>query len=161
MLRLGNLAVNRSLRRAACLAVTALLLPAAGSASDLPPRKAGLWIVTSKDNPFANWSACVDDSKDDVINTDIWTDFAAECEVLHTEKTEKGRTLLAQCQSGLTGKVKLLVELSGDFQSQYHLESTTVFAGKDGEEAQSFTIDARHGGECPTGMLPGQKKMAR
>lgn len=157
----GNFALNKHSRRAACLAITALLLPAAGSASDLPLRKPGLWIVTSKDNPFANWSACVDDSKDNFINTDIWTNFSAECEVRHREKTAQRVTLFAYCESGLTGKVKLLLEFSGDFQSHYHLESTTAFAGKDGEEGQSFTIDARYGGECPTGMLPGQKKMAR
>ena len=154
--------MSRFLRYAAYFLGLAVLPSIATAASEPPPRKAGLWVVTSKDNPFANWSACVGNSNDNVIDSDIWDNFAKECQVAHTEKTADGQTVFAYCESGLTGKVKLLVEFSGDFQKDYHLESTTVFTGKTGqEEGQTFTIDGHYAGACPADLPVGKKKMAR
>lgn len=138
-----------------------MLPPVATAASEPPPRKAGLWVVTSKDNPFANWSACVGDKKDNFIDSDVWDNFANECQVAHTEKTADGETVFAYCESALSGKVKLLLEFSGDFQSEYKFQSTTVFTGKTGqEEGQTFTVDGRYAGVCPADLPVGRKKMA-
>lgn len=152
----------KHMSRCAALTIMALLPAGIAAASDLPSRKAGLWVITSKDNPFANWSACVGDSKDNFIDTDVWDNFASECQVAHTEKTADGQTVFAYCESGLTGKVKLLVEFSGDFQKEYRFQSTTVFTGKTGqEEGQTFTVHAHYAGECPADLSVGKKKMAR
>ena len=149
-------------RLAAPLAILALLPFGVALASDLPSRKAGLWVVKSQDNAFANWSACIDDSKDDFVNSDVWSDFGKECKLTSITKTAEGQTLLSECVMASTGKVKLRVDFSGDFQSEYRFQSTTEFTGADGKaERQSFSIQATYAGQCPAGLKPGQKKMAR
>ncbi|WP_421359137.1 DUF3617 domain-containing protein [Agrobacterium rosae] len=153
--------LNRLLRRAAHLLILMLLPCGMAVASDLPSRKAGLWIITSKDNPFANWSACIDDRLDNFINSDVWSDFEQECESVSINKTMKGQKLTAMCKHGSPNEVALIVEFSGDFQSRYQFRSTTKNAERMDEEGQTFTVDGNYAGECPADLPPGKKTMTR
>lgn len=47
----------------------------------LPQRKAGLWVVTSEDNAFADRKRCVDDTRYNLLDSDVWSDFGDECVV--------------------------------------------------------------------------------
>lgn len=121
-----------------------------------------MWIIKSADNPFANWTTCVGADEDSFIETDVWDDYKDECRNASLTETAKGQRLVADCETGSMGKVKLAVDFSGNFQSAYGFRSTTEFKGLGGGvEQQTFTIEANYGGECPADLPPGKKKMAR
>lgn len=144
------------------LAILSLLPWGGASGSELPKRKAGMWTIKSADNPFANWTTCVGADDDGFIETDVWDDYKNECRSTALTETAKGQQLVADCETGSLGKVKLVVEFSGDFQNAYGFQSATEFVGSGGQiEQQTFTVEASYGGECPADLPPGKRKMAR
>ena len=60
------LVFKRTLIGAALLSVF-LISPAA--AKDIPPRTAGLWLLKAEDNPFADWSMCIEEARNCLLYT--------------------------------------------------------------------------------------------
>ncbi len=144
------------------LAIATLLPLAAVAAQDFPARKAGLWEIKSKDNPFANWTTCIGAGKDNFVDSDVWTDFGKECKVVTSKKNGAGQTLVANCEAAGTGKVKLTVDYSGNFESAYSFKSISEFKDSGGNiTRQVFNVKATYRGECPADLGPGKKKMQR
>lgn len=154
--------LNKIARFTTTVAVFTMLPLAAVAAEDLPARKAGLWEITSTDNPFGNWITCIGKGKDNFVESDVWSDFEKECKVVSSKKTGAVQTLVANCEAAGTGKVKLNVEFSGDFEKQYSFKSMTEFKDTTGNLTQQiFNVKADYGGECPASLVPGQKQMKR
>ncbi|GEM_PF-1118229 len=137
-----------------------LISPAA--AEDIPPRTAGLWLLKADDNPFADWSMCIEETRNDFLDSDVWDNFADECNVTASSIRKSSGKIEAICK--LTDKVdaKLQVTFSGDFRTGYSFESVTQFADALGK-TNTLHANAKvtYAGECPTELKPGMKKMTR
>lgn len=129
-----------------CLPVFALLAawpPAAVAADDFPKRQAGLWVFDSPGNRLVKGALCVDDTHTNFVETDIWSNFARECVISDSVGKLTSQEIEANCQSSMTGKVKLTVTYDGDFTSRYHLISISLFEKVDGKDDQLIlTVDA-------------------
>lgn len=149
------------LRSVAGLVAAFLPMTSMACASDMPSRAPGLWVVTSEDNPHANWSMCVDDSKSDFVDTDVWKNFGKECKVTAFQKDGSKHSLDAACDLGDGTQAKMQLSFSGDFRRSYRFQSVTSFAV--GNEAMSQTVmaEAVFAGQCPAELKPGMKKMQR
>jgi hypothetical protein len=152
--------VFKSTLAGAALLSVCIISPAA--ANDIPPRTAGLWLLKSQDNPFADWSICINETRNDFIDTDVWDNFANECEV--TSSNTKGSSGKIEATCKLTDKTdaKLQLTFSGDFKSGYGFESVTEFVDAAGKK-DTIEVSAKvtYAGECPAELKPGMKKMTR
>ncbi len=122
------------------LPLVVLLAPwphATVAADDFPKRQLGLWVFDSPDNRLVKGSLCVDDTLTNFVETDIWSNFAQECVVSNSVGKLRSRKIEANCQSSMTGKVKLTVTYDGDFKSRYHFVSVSLFQGIGGKDDQS------------------------
>ena len=154
--------LHRILRLIAHAAVVTALSLGAASATEVPARKSGLWIVKSQDNAFANWKMCVNDKNNTFLNSDVWSNFKKECKVRSLTGNGNGYTLISNCNSSLTGDVRLIVDFSGDFRTAYTFKSNTETMGLSQQvDRQTITVSASFAGECPAGMRPGMKRMGR
>lgn len=153
------LVFTRALVGAAC-ASAMLISPA--SAEDVPARTTGLWILKSQDNPFADWSICIDETRNDFIDTDVWDNFANECEVTASSIQGASGKIEATCKLTEKSNAELQVTFSGDFRSGYSFESVTEFVDAAGK-TEKLHVGARvsYAGKCPAELKPGMKKMAR
>lgn len=150
-----------TLRFLAGIAVVSLPIAPAALAADFPGRKPGLWILTSKDNPFADWSMCVGDSKNHFIDSDVWSDFDKECEVMTSSWNGNEGALEAGCELSGTGNVKMALTYAGDFQKSYRFESITSFKAAGEQVSQTIRAEVKFAGQCPVELRPGMKKMTR
>lgn len=132
---------------------------AATAADDFPKRQSGLWVFDSPDNRLVKGSLCVDDTLTNFVETDIWSNFAQECVITDSVGKLTSREIEANCQSSMTGKVKLTVTYEGDFRSRYHFVSVSLFQGIGGKDDQLIsTVEATYKGQCPNGMKPGMRR---
>jgi len=144
----------------AALASVALISPAC--ADDIPARTTGLWVLKSEDNPFANWSMCIDETRNDFIDTDVWNNFADECEVTASNTSGSSGKIEATCKLTEKSDAKLQLTFSGDFKSDYSFESVTSFVDAAGKmNTLHASAKVTHAGECPAELKPGMKKMTR
>lgn len=131
----------------------------AAAADEFPKRQSGLWVFDSPDNRLVKGSLCVDDTRTNFVETDIWSNFAQECVVSNNVGSLGPQKIEANCQSSMTGKVKLTVTYDGDFKSRYHFVSVSLFEGMGGKDDQlTSTVEAVYQGQCPDGMKPGMRR---
>ncbi len=150
---------NMSVKLLPVFALLAAWPPAAVAADDFPKRQTGLWVFDSPDNRLVKGSLCVDDTHTNFIETDVWSTFAQECVVSNRVGTLGSRKIEANCQSSMTGKVKLTVTYEGDFTSRYHFVSASLFEGIGGKGDKLIsTVEAVYQGRCPDGMKPGMRR---
>ena len=143
------------------MAAVSLFIAPTVLAADVPSRAPGLWTLTSKDNPFADWSMCVDDSHGHFIDSDVWSDFEKECKVTTSSFDGSHGAIKADCELGGTGDVKLALTYSGDFQKSYRFESVTGFKAAGEQVSQTIRAEVKFAGQCPAELRPGMKKMTR
>ncbi|MGK5026134.1 DUF3617 domain-containing protein [Janthinobacterium sp. RB2R34] len=143
---------------AALLLLTVFSSSAAITASAAEPvqrlqRASGLWKVTPASSPFS-WEICVDQSKDRLIDDDLWANFEAECKIASQSRDGDSYRFQASCpDAGLAGTFK------GDLAKAYTLSADTTFELKGKTEVQHTEIKATFEGACPAGLAPGVKKM--
>ena len=143
-------------------ALTSAVLISPATAMDIPARAAGLWILKSQDNPFADWSICIDETKNDFIDTDVWNNFADECEVTASNIQGSSGKIEATCELTEKSGAQLELTFSGDFKSGYSFESVTEFVDAAGKtEKLHVGAEVTYAGECPAELKPGMKKMTR
>ncbi len=144
----------------AAFASVVLISPA--TAEDIPARTTGLWVLKSEDNPFADWSICIDEFRNDFIDTDVWDNFANECEVTASSTDGSSGKIEATCRLPDNTQAKLDLTFSGDFKTGYSFESVTEFLDSAGK---TNTLHAgakvKFAGQCPAELKPGMKKMTR
>ncbi len=150
-----------TLRRFAGIVAVSFLAFSAAIAADFPTRATGLWILKSPDNPFADWSLCVDDSKGHFVDSDVWSDFTTECTVVTSRWDGDQGALEADCALRGTGDVKLTLTYSGDFEKSYRFQSVTSFKVAGDQTSQTNTAEVTFAGQCPAELRPGMKKMTR
>ncbi len=137
-----------------------VISPAA--AKDIPPRTAGLWLLKADDNPFADWSMCIDETTNDFLDTDVWDNFANECKVTGSSTRKSSGKIDATCKLTDKTDAKLQVTFSGDFKTGYSFESVTRFVNALGKtNTLSANAKVTYAGKCPTELKPGMKKMTK
>lgn len=153
------LVFKRALLGAALLSAF-LISPAA--AKDIPPRTAGLWLLKAEDNPFADWSMCIEETKNDFLDSDVWDNFANECKVTGSSTGKSSGKINATCKLTEKTDAKLQVTFSGDFKTGYSFESVTQFADALGK-TNTLHANAKvtYAGKCPAELKPGMKKMTK
>lgn len=150
---------KRALVGAALVSVF-LISPAA--AKDIPARQAGLWTLKAEDNPFADWSMCISETRNDFLDTDVWDNFANECKVTAASTSGSSGKIEATCKLSETTDATLQVTFSGDFKTGYSFESVTRFVNALGK-SNTLHADAKvtYAGNCPAELKPGMKKMTK
>jgi hypothetical protein len=153
-------------KTAALLAAAALTAPVALSAQtvDLPPRKAGLWeITTSFENPKSmpafTAQACLDPATDKEM-MEHGLKMAGSCKQMTTKREGKSIVIDADCTvGGIATKSRTVI--TGDFQSSYTVRSEGTMSGEGvkGQQAMLTTQTGTwKGADCP-GMKPGDMTM--
>lgn len=143
----------------------ALLCAAAGAAAqDTPSRKSGLWEMQMQMQGMPGGMGsqhCVDAKTDaDLQRRTMGGEEGEKCTLKSSKRTARGYETEAECSSA-QGKTFVKSVASGDFNSNYRVESSARFEPpRHGMREANMVINARHAGACPAGMLPGQVRMA-
>jgi hypothetical protein len=147
------------------IASAALATPLALGAQtlDLPPRKAGLWDVTTVVEkpagvPMVTAQMCLDPATDREL-MDYALKLSGNCKSLAAKREGKGLVIDADCTIG--GKAtKSKVVLTGDFQSAYtaRIEGTMDGGGKGPQSMLTTQTASWKGADC-AGMKPGDITM--
>jgi hypothetical protein len=153
------------MRPAACLpaaltvAAAAVPLALGAEALDLPPRKPGLWELSTKiekpqTTPPLIAQMCLDAATDrDLMNYTLkLTDSA--CTKLTSKRDGKALTIEADCSiAGRTSKMKTVIV--GDFQSAYTMRIEGTTDGRKGPQAMLSTQTATWKSATCLDMKPG------
>ena len=164
---------SRTLRPAAVLltaAIAAAPTVADAQTLDLPPRKAGLWEITttidkqkpgaeasdkSKSSPSIAAQMCLDAATDrDLMNYGLKL-TEGRCQKLTTKRDGKSYIIEADCTFG--GKAsKTRTVITGDLQSAYtmRMEGTLEGGSKGPQSMLTTQVATWKSAECP-GMKPG------
>lgn len=147
------------------IVLTLLALPtlAALAADSLPPRKAGLWEITTEMSMMPGQKLlarrCIGPNGDG----DLLDRSARERKNCGEAKvTRKGTEFVTDvvCQVDQS-TATLHGVFSGDFQSHYGGRMDTTYAPPlRGVSATSMTLSARWAGPCPPGQKPGDTEMS-
>jgi len=149
------------------LAAAALAAPLALRAQtlDLPPRKAGLWEVTTaiekpRGMPSMAAQMCLDAVTDRDLMENALRLTGGKCKSLATKRQGQTYVIDADCTFGATAS-KTKTVITGDFSSAYTVRTEgTLETGADkGPQPTLMTQTARwKGADCP-GMKPGDVSM--
>ncbi len=133
----------------AVLASVVVLSPA--FARDIPARTAGLWLLKAEDNPFVDWSMCIDEARNDFLDTDVWDNFENECNIPASSTRGSSGKIEATCKLSEKTDAKLRVTFSGDFKTGYISN----------RQPGSRTLSARQTRSKPTpgSPMPGNARM--
>jgi hypothetical protein len=142
-----------------------LALPAAAQTLDLPPRKAGLWEVTTtlekpRGMPPMAAQMCLDAATDRDLMENALKLTGGNCTSLNTRRQGQTYVVDADCRFGST-TAKSKTVISGDFGSAYTLrmEGTTEDGAGKGRQPAVMTQTAKwKSANCP-GMRPGDITM--
>jgi hypothetical protein len=144
---------------AAGLAAVPLALNA--QSPDLPPRKPGLWeITTTVEKPRAlppvPAQICLDAATDREMMDHALKLAGGQCTSLNTRRQGQAYVIDADCKlGGMPAKYKIAI--SGDFSSAYTLRSEGTTEGASGKEPRSALMTQTatwKSADCP-GMRPG------
>ncbi|AIR90607.1 DUF3617 domain-containing protein [Pseudomonas cremoricolorata] len=116
-------------------------------------RASGLWKVTPATSPFS-WEICVDQSKDRLIDDDLWAGFEQECKIESESGKGDGYTFTSTCPDA-----KMSGSFRGDLAKSYVLTADTSFDLNGKLETQHYVVNGVFQGACPADMEPGVKKM--
>jgi hypothetical protein len=153
-------------KTAALLAAAALTAPVALSAQtiDLPPRKAGLWEITTsiekpKAMPAFTAQACLDPATDKEM-MEHGLKMSGACKKMTSRREGKTIVIDADCTaSGMATRSRTVI--SGDFQASYTVRSEGTMEGEGGKGQQAMLMTQTgtwKGADCP-GMKPGDMTM--
>lgn len=154
-------------KTAALLAAAALTAPLALRAQplDLPPRRPGLWEITTaverpKSMPAITTKMCLDAATDRELMDHGMKLTDGKCKSITTRREGKSFIVDADCTFG--GKpTKSRTVLTGDFQSAYTMRNEGTYGGGDGKSPQATVVTqtaAWKSADCP-GMKPGDISM--
>jgi len=154
-------------RLPALLLVLNLALPAA--AQDLPPRKPGLWELTttqtiqsSTSRPYVS-KHCIDAATDKAMQTFGGDLIKSKCDRLDWRREGNDRVLYAGCLYG-EQPFKVHAVASGNFQTYYETKMTITRIGKPEWPTMPpetvFNTSAQWVGACPVGQRPGDMILA-
>jgi len=135
------------------LTLAVVLAAAAVGPAQRLQRASGLWKVTPSTSPFF-WEICVDQTKDRLIDDDLWDDFEKECKIESTNGNGDGYSFTSICPDA-----KLAGSFKGDLVKSYILTADTSFDLNGKIEVQHDIINGRFQGACPADMEPGVKKL--
>jgi len=151
--------------RRAGLGVALSLLAGAGVADpSFPPRKAGLWEmrIAGGEAQGTVMQHCVDAATDKALQ-----DFGKRQPKMNRKfckeelRSEVGRLLVHQevCTQS-TQTVTTRVVITGDFNSQYRVQSVTTYdPPRKAADTQDMVMEARWVGACAAGQKPGDMIM--
>ena|SRR5215467_2707802 len=137
----------------------ALLVPSAGSADDLPVRKAGLWemkmVKTGSSMPEMAMQHCTDETTDKDMSNSVSPVAKQICSKREIRKTATGYVSDSVCSvAGTT--VTSHAEITGDFNSAYTVKTSSHSEGGPiGTHDTTTTIEAKWLGACKEGQKPG------
>jgi hypothetical protein len=153
------------MRPAACLpaalavAVAAVPLALGAETLNLPPRKPGLWELSTKiEKPQATPSLVAQMCLDAATDRDLM-DYAlkltdSSCTKLTSRRDGKTITIDAECSvRGKVGKTKTVI--TGDFQSAYTMRMEGTMEGRKGPQTMLSTQTATWKGATCLDMKPG------
>jgi hypothetical protein len=147
------------------LGAAALTLPFALAAQtlDLPPRKAGLWEISTvvekpSGLPAVTAQMCLDPTTDRDLMDHALKLTGGKCRSLTTRR--EGRTLVLEAECTLGGKAtKSRTAISGDLQSAYTARTEGTMGRGDKAQSTVTTQTATwKSADCP-GMKPGDITM--
>ena len=137
----------------------------AAQAQDMPARKPGLWTLTMQMSgmPGAGTSTqqCIDAKTDSEMQRKAMAgDAQQRCTHKSIKRIAGGVELEAECTSP-EGRMHVRSRTTGDFDKSYTVDSQMTFdPPQHGMKQASAKINARHVGDCPAGMSPGQMRIA-
>jgi hypothetical protein len=156
---------SRMNKTAALLSAAALTAPLALSAQtlDLPPRRAGLWEITTaiekpKSMPAVTAQMCLDRATDREMMDYALKLTDGKCKSITTKR--EGNSIIVDADCTFAGKpTKSRTVLTGDLQSAYTVRTEgTVADGKSPQARVVMQTATWKGTECP-GMTPGDISM--
>jgi hypothetical protein len=151
---------------AVLLAAAVLAAPLALNAQplDLPPRRPGLWEVTTsiakpKEMPAFTAQMCLDAPTDREL-MEHGLKLSGTCKSLSTKRD--GKTIVIDADCTLSGKAtQSKTVITGDFQSAYTVRSEGTMESDGGKPPQATLVTQTatwKGADCP-GMKPGDMTM--
>ena len=149
--------------------LVAAVLPIAATAQtlDLPPRKAGLWEITTsiekpKGMPALAAQMCLDAATDREMMDYALRLTGGSCKSLTAKRQGQTFVIDADCKFGPTAN-KTRTVITGDFQSAYTVRTEGTMEGGPGAEKGPqptlMTQTAKWKGADCTGMRPGDISM--
>lgn len=133
------------------------------AAQEMPPRRVGLWEITMTEQGTNTapqvMQQCIDAKTDQMMNPFSGSISAQMCSKHDVQKVGAMIVINAECQMGPVKTVSRSV-VSGDFNSNYTVETTTKMEGLPAAaQAQvgggKRTIQARWAGACKADQRPG------
>jgi hypothetical protein len=130
-----------------------------------PKRKPGLWTqtMTLKAQDFTrSFRFCVDETSDQKMGLDSQGDDRRCQKQSMTRGLDGSWTVVSTCDMGPAGKSDSTIHVTGDFNTRYVMEVTSVTTGAaqpaiNGEH--KMTMTAEWSGACPAGWSGGDVEM--
>ncbi len=130
----------------------------AASAAELPPRKAGLWIVSmnTPDGHAVSMQQCTDAKTDAALQSMSGSMVQRACSKRDVQRSGDTITLDSVCT--IAGKTRTThAVITGSFDSNYTMMLTSQ---GEGAPTRSTTMTAKWSGPCAAGQKPGDVIMA-
>ena len=137
----------------------------AGTAPFAPPkRRPGLWTQTvSMPHMKQATKLCLDEAAEAKLS--VWGAQTGKqiCDQVSVTPQAGGWSFHSVCSLGTAGKTTTEGQATGDFNSHYQIEASSVTEGAATAQmngAHKMSIEAVWEGPCPAGMVPGDMQMA-
>lgn len=150
--------ISRLVALCACAVLTA-------QAQDMPARKPGLWTLTMQMSGMPGGGTtsqqCIDKLTDAELQRKAMAgDPKHRCTQKSIKRIAGGVELEAECTAP-EGRITVRSRATGDFDKAYTVDSQMTFdPPQHGMTQAGVKISARHLGDCPAGMSPGQTRVA-
>ena len=129
-------------------------------AADLPQRKSGLWeikVQSFRNETVRTMQMCVDQQTDNAFLQLVELRWHESCKKVTLRREGDKQLVDAECKlGGADHKAKTHAVITGTFDSEYKIESTSTFEKPIQEKSEGTSkIEARWTGPCQPDQKPG------